>query len=171
MKPKTASSPSPAQLHAPAPAPEWQAWAGLAGRVLVGGLMLYSGMHKAIAPPEEFMVVLEGYHILPDPHLRLFAVLMPWAETLGGIFLLTGLMTRLAASVTAALSVSFFLALSYTKLRGIELPNCGCFGQGVHLERWQAMLLDVTLIALSVAAWRWGGSRFSLDRWVEAAPQ
>lgn len=171
MKQKTASHHAPAHLPPPAPAPEWQAWAGLAGRVLVGALMLFSGIEKAVAPPEEFMVVLEGYHILPDPHLRLFALCMPWAEILGGLFLLTGLMTRLAASVTAALSVSFFLALTYTKLRGIELPSCGCFGQGVHLERWQAMLLDVTLIALSAAAWRWGARRLSLDNWVEAAPQ
>ena len=150
---------------------DWREYAGLAGRVIVGCLLLFSGAHKAAAPAEEFMVVLEGYGVLPDVYVSLFARLVPWTELLSGAFLLAGLWTRLAAVATAALSAGFFAALLSTKLRGIELPNCGCFGQSVHLQRWQAMLLDATLIAFSVAAWRWGQKKVSLDNWVEAAPQ
>jgi len=162
---RTAAAPS-RPIAAPADG-DWRDYAGLAGRIVVGALLLFSGVHKASAPAEEFMVVLEGYGILPDVYLSLFARLVPWTEVVAGAFLFAGLWTRFAATATAGLSASFFAALLYTKLRGIELPNCGCFGQSVHLERWQAMLLDATLIAFSVAAWRWGLAKFSLDNWVE----
>lgn len=172
MKPRTAAAPSHAPAaHAARAEPQWQAWLGLTARVAVGVVMLVSGIHKASAPAEDFMVVLESYDILPEPHLRLFATLMPWAETLGGAFLLGGLFTRAAAATTGALGAAFFAALAYTKFRGIELPNCGCFGQAIHLERWQAMLLDVAVISLSVSAWHWGRRKLSLDGWVEAAPE
>ncbi|MBI4423092.1 MAG: DoxX family membrane protein [Elusimicrobia bacterium] len=162
-KTQTQAAPAP-----PAPAgPDWRANAAVAARLLVGGLLLFSGLHKAGAPVEEFMAVLEGYAVIPDPHLRLFAWVMPWAEILGGLFLAAGLWTRPAAVVTAGLSASFFLALLSTKLRGIELLNCGCFGEGIHLERWQAMTLDTILLAGSGLAWSWGGKRLALDRWVE----
>lgn len=167
-KPTTMDAAVPRREAAPASG-DWRPAAGLAGRVLVGTLLAASGAHKAAAPPEEFMAVLEGYAILPEVYLPLFARLLPWTELLAGVFLAAGLWTRAAAGITAGLSASFFLALSSTKLRGIELPNCGCFGQGIHLERWQAMLLDLTLIAGSVAAWRWGRLRAALDHWVDAA--
>lgn len=164
MTAKAASAPKPAVAPRDG---DPRSLVGLAGRVVVGALLLFSGAHKAAAPPEEFMVVLEGYGILPEVYLSLFARLVPWTEIVSGAFLLSGLWTRAAAAATGALSAGFFLALLSTKLRGIELPNCGCFGQSVHLERWQAMLLDGVLIAFSVAAWRWGRRKASLDNWVE----
>ncbi|MBI4348916.1 MAG: DoxX family membrane protein [Elusimicrobia bacterium] len=164
MTAKTAAAPK----HEAAPqAFDWRPATGLAGRLLVGALLAASGAHKAAAPPEEFMVVLEGYGLLPEVYLPMFARLLPWTELIAGVFLAAGLWTKAAAGITAGLSASFFLALAVTKLRGIELPNCGCFGQALHLERWQAMLLDVTLIALSVAAWRWGRRKAALDNWVD----
>lgn len=151
----------------PASGPDWRASAGLVARLAVGCVLLFSGLHKAAAPVEEFMVVIEGYGILPQPHIRLFALLIPWLEILGGLFLSAGLWTRAAAAVTGALSTSFFLALLSTQVRGIELANCGCFGAGWHLERWQAMLLDSALLVACAAAGTWGERLLTLDHWVE----
>ena len=156
-----------AQVRAQAPAPAWGPRLGVAARLLVGAVFLFSGLHKAAAPAEEFMVVLEGYQILPAPHIGLFARLIPWLEVVAGLFLLAGNCTRAAAAACAALSAAFFGALLSTQARGIELANCGCFGTSVHLERWQAMLLDAAMLALAVAAWRWGARSLSVDRWVE----
>jgi len=151
---------------APAAALEW---AALLARVALGALLVYSGLHKAAAPVEEFMVVIEGYQVLPAPHIRLFAHLIPWTELLAGSFLIAGLWTRAAAVVCGGLSSSFFLALLSTKLRRIELPNCGCFGGAIHLQAWQAMTLDAILIVCAIAAWRWGRGRLTVDRWAEEA--
>ena len=166
MKTKDAAHRAPESRFA---SPAW-GWAAIGARIIVGGIMIYSGLHKASAPVEEFMVVIDGYQILPQPHVRLFAHLVPWTELLAGAFLLAGLWTRLAAAATACLSASFFVALASTLVRGIPLPNCGCFGQAVHLQVWQAMTLDAILIGCAAVAWRRGRERLALDRWAEEVP-
>ncbi len=140
---------------------------GLAARLLVGGVLIFSGLHKAAAPAEEFSVVLEAYAILPETHVLLMSRLIPWAELLSGAFLLFGLMTRAAAAASATLLGTFIFAILSTKARGIILENCGCFGQGVHLSPGQAVALDLFLFASAVFAWKHGRKRMSLDNWVE----
>ena len=139
----------------------------LAARVIVGVLLIYSGLEKAAAPVEEFMVVISGFQILPEPHVRLFAHLIPWTELIAGSFFLLGLWTRAAAVVCGGLSLSFFFGLLSTYLRGVPLPNCGCFGGSIHLKPWQAMMLDAFLIACAATAWLKGPGRLALDRWAE----
>ena len=141
--------------------------AALAARVIVGFMLIYSGLEKAAAPVEEFMVVISGYQILPEPHVRLFAHLLPWTELIAGSFFLLGLWTRAAAVVCAGMSLSFFFGLLSTYLRGIALPNCGCFGGSIHLRPWQAMMLDAFLVACAATAWFKGPGRLALDRWAE----
>lgn len=150
------------------PAPRAAASAALAARLLVGFSLVFSGALKAAAPAEEFAIVIENYRLLPDDMTLTFAALMPWLEVFGGLALAMGYYTRLAAAAAMAMLASFIFALLSTKLRGIELPHCGCFGGDIHLTAWQAILLDSFLSACAWLSFKYGGLKASLDNWVNA---
>lgn len=141
-------------------------WLGLAGRLILGAVFVGSGTLKAAGPVEEFAVVIAGYGILPDSMNATAAALIPWFEVFAGLSLLAGYFTKQAAAASGALSLCFILALLSVKLRGYELPNCGCFGNAVHLSMWQALAMDAVLVACAAAAFKAGAARLSLDNWV-----
>lgn len=137
----------------------------LAARLAAGALLVYSGALKASAPAEEFAVVIETYQLLPPGSATTLAALLPWAEILLGWALLLGWMTRAAAAGAAGLFGMFVLALLSTKARGIDLPNCGCFG-GVIMPKPSVMIvIDLVLLGLAVLAFRRGPAGPSLDNW------
>lgn len=140
-------------------------WAGLAARVLVGLVLVFSGTLKASSPAEEFAVVIESYRLVPPEAALTLAALMPWAELLVGFSMILGYLTRAAAAAAGGLLLTFIAALASTKLRGIVLPHCGCFGEGVHLSATATLLMDTALAGLAVLAYRRGESGWSLDRW------
>ncbi|MBI5244477.1 MAG: DoxX family membrane protein [Elusimicrobia bacterium] len=144
----------------------WPALA-LAARFLLCAVFLVSGLHKTLAPAEEFAAVIEAYQLLPADVLLPFAHLVPFAELLLAFSLAAGFLTRLSSAASGALSLMFFIALGSTLARGIPLENCGCFGS-IHLTPAQAMTVDVCMMALAAVAFLRGRSRFSLDAWIES---
>lgn len=141
---------------------------GLAARALAGAVLIYAGATKAAGPAEEFALVIGSYQILGKDASMSAAAFLPWAELIVGWALLLGLRLRAAAAGAGALFSAFLLALVSVQLRGIELPNCGCFGDGVHLKPWQAFLVDTGLLAACAAAWKSAPARLSLDSWIDA---
>ena len=142
-------------------------WPALLARVLVAATLIVSGALKASAPAEEFSVVLESYNILPQGMSLTLAVFLPWVELIVGWSLLLGYFTRQAAAAACAMSLAFLGALLSTKARGINLPNCGCFGGTLHPTPSAAMAIDFALAALSVIAWRKAPAGPSLDDWTQ----
>lgn len=140
---------------------------GLAGRLLAGAVLVYAGATKAAGPAEEFALVIGSYQLLGKDASMSAAAFLPWAELLLGWALLLGFRLRLAAAGAGALFVAFVFALASVQLRGIELPNCGCLGDGIHLLPWQAFLLDAVLLAGCAAAWK-AAPRLTLDGWVDS---
>lgn len=139
-----------------------------AGRTLVGLILLASGLHKLFGAPEEFAAVIEKYMILgSEGSVMAAARLMPLAEVLIGLALVLGWRVRAATAGAASLFGIFILALGSTKLRGITLEDCGCFGKGIHLAPHWTMALDSVLIGLSYWAWTRPTAGAWLDAWVE----
>ncbi|TPW20941.1 MAG: hypothetical protein FD126_1191 [Elusimicrobia bacterium] len=139
-----------------------------AARTLVGLILLASGVHKLFGAPEEFAAVIEKYMILgSEGAIMAAARAMPLAEVLLGLALVLGWRVREATAGAASLFGIFFLALLSTKLRGIPLEDCGCFGKGVHLAPHWTMALDSVLIGLSYWAWTRPTAGAWLDGWVE----
>lgn len=138
---------------------------GLLGRLLAGSVLVYAGATKAAGPSEEFALVISYYQILPRDMTLSMAALLPWLEVLTGWALLLGASTRYAAAAAGGLFGAFLLALASTLARGIALPNCGCFGDGLHFTVPQALAFDSCLLGLSWLAFRSGGKVLSLDRW------
>ncbi|MEK7859680.1 MAG: MauE/DoxX family redox-associated membrane protein [Elusimicrobiota bacterium] len=148
------------------PTPRLPAWSGLAGRFVVGLVLVISGSMKAAAPPEEFSIVIEGYQLLRSQDLILMlATFMPWAEVVLGFALIFGYLTRAAAASAGALLLVFIGALLSAKARGLYLPNCGCFGAGFHPTPLMAIGIDAVLVGFALLAYRSGTLILSLDNW------
>ncbi len=123
-------------------------------RVLVGGILLYSGFSKALAPAAEFAAQIELYKLLPHAALLPFATALPWLEIWTGLFVIAGLHTRKAAFAAAGLFMMFIGAIGLAFARGIDLKDCGCFGAG-SLPPQVTLGMDIVLIGLSLfIAWK-----------------
>ena len=140
---------------------------GLVARLLVGGALIYAGAIKAAGPAEEFALVIGAYQVLPPDMSLTLATFLPWAELLIGWALLLGFQLRAAGIASCALFGAFLFALATVQLRGIQLPNCGCFGDAVHFTLGQAFLVDAVLTGLSYLAWRSAPAALSLDNWAQ----
>ncbi|OGS37032.1 MAG: hypothetical protein A2506_01780 [Elusimicrobia bacterium RIFOXYD12_FULL_66_9] len=141
--------------------------AALAARLAVGAVLVYAGASKAAGPAEDFAYIISAYDVIPRDFVMLAAALMPWVELFVGWALILGFQTRLAAAASGALFLGFLGAVGSTVLRGIALPNCGCFGEGIHFTPGQAFLLDSCLLVLCWFGWSMPPGRASLDRWMQ----
>jgi len=141
--------------------------AALAARLAAGAVLVYAGASKAAGPAEEFAYIISAYDVIPRDFTLPAAALMPWIELLVGWALILGFRTRLAAAAAGALFLAFVLAVGSTVLRGIALPNCGCFGESLHFSPAQAFVMDACLLALCWFGWRMGPGPASLDSWTE----
>lgn len=139
---------------------------GALGRVVLGAVLVYAGATKAAGPSEEFAMVIANYRLLPPDMVLTVASFMPWAEVFLGWALVLGVFVPHAAAAAGGLFSVFLFALLSVLARGIQLPNCGCFGGDWHFTVPQTLLLDSCLLALCWAAFRHGRS-LSLDKWAE----
>ncbi|MFI5303851.1 MAG: MauE/DoxX family redox-associated membrane protein [Nitrospiria bacterium] len=96
-------------------------------RILLSVIFIASGLEKLIHPTEEFMLVIKGYHLIPDLLIRPMAISFPWLELIFGTFLLIGLFYPLSVIMIGLLLLAFTVAIGSTLVRGIPLEDCGCF--------------------------------------------
>jgi uncharacterized membrane protein YphA (DoxX/SURF4 family) len=140
---------------------------GLAARAIVGAVLVYAGATKAAGPSEEFAIVIGAYDLLPREMVMTVAAFLPWVELVLGWALILGLRLRASAAGAGALFAAFLLALASVKVKAIQLPNCGCFGDAIHLTPMQALLVDSGLAGLCWLAWKSAPAPLSLDSWTE----
>ncbi len=139
--------------------------AAIGARLVVGSVLLFSGLSKLMVPAEEFAMALEGYRLFTLPMTMALARVVPWVELFSGAFLLLGFGLRYAGAVAAGLFAAFILALGSTLVRGIPLEDCGCFGWGLpRLSPSRTILLDSLLLALTLVILIDRERRFSLER-------
>lgn len=115
-------------------------------RVFLGGLFIYSSVHK-IQSPHEFAIAIRGYKILPVELTNLFALVVAWSEVLAGMMLLLGIMTKRAAAAIFILLLMFDVAILTTVIRGIAI-DCGCFSsEGGHQTNYELVIRNLFLMA------------------------
>src|SRR6266568_7775071 len=79
----------------------------LLARVVLGGLFIYMGVHKAMHPVE-FLKLVRQYEILHSPVLlNLVASTLPWFEIFCGVLLLLGLWVRGTAVMLLGMLIPF----------------------------------------------------------------
>jgi len=142
---------------------------GLIARLIVGGVLIYSGASKALGPTAEFAAAIAAYHIVPADWVSMIASVWPWLELLVGTYLFFGYFTQLAAMAAAGLFAVFLTVLISALARGIDPGSCGCFGMGISLGIRKMAALDATLLILSIISIIKYKStlHFSADYWIK----
>jgi uncharacterized membrane protein len=95
-------------------------------RWFLGGLFIYSGATKLLAP-QLFAVLIDAYGIVPEGLLMPVALILPALEVLAGVGLLVDIHGSLA--VITGLLLLFVAILGYGIWMGLDV-DCGCFGPG-----------------------------------------
>ncbi len=143
--------------------PEPREIAGLLARLAVGGIFIYAGAVKALAPAEEFAYAIEGYKVVGPKLALLAAYVMPWLELYAGALLAAGVYTRFFAVFNGLLLAFFELLLAQAWIRKLPVTSCGCFGSSGGNSIQHELIQNAGLLLLTVAAYRYGWA-YSADR-------
>jgi len=141
-------------------------WAGLAARLLTGGVWIYAGALK-LPDPDASVAAVRAYELLPGDSAVTVGHLLPILEVVIGAMLVLGVLVRGAAVISALLFVAFVVGIISVWSRGIEI-DCGCFGGGGYdpdatsKYPWE-IARDTGLLALSVFLVWLPRSRWALD--------
>lgn len=135
---------------------------GLLARLAVGGVFIYAGVIKALAPAEEFGYAIEGYRVLNAQYSLWAACVVPWVELYAGVLLAAGVYTRLSALFTGAMLLGFEALLGQAWARHLPVTSCGCFGSSGSNSITREFAQNLFLLALAAAAFKYGG-RLSAD--------
>ncbi len=104
----------------------------LAGRLILGGVLVTAGGLKAFVPAQAASAV-SAYKILPIQLAHILGYALPWLEIAIGFLLIIGLSVRMAAVIAGVLMLLFIGAIISVWARGI-LIDCGCFGGGGAID-------------------------------------
>lgn len=143
-----------------------EGWAGLAARLVVGGIWIWAGLLK-LPNPAESIESVRAYDLLPQSWVEPIGYLLPALEVVLGLALVLGVMVRGAALISTGLLVVFVLGIASVWARGIQI-NCGCFGDGGStadadlMYPWE-IARDVALALLSTYVIVLSRSRLALD--------
>ena len=120
-------------------------------RLGLGGLILATGVGKALDVPG-FIGVLQTYRLgLGNGSLWAIGLAVTIFELALGPWILSGRKLARAMEFAMALNFGYFVLMTSSLWRGLELQNCGCYG--VYFPqplRWYSPLEDVALIVLSL---------------------
>jgi uncharacterized membrane protein YphA (DoxX/SURF4 family) len=117
-------------------------------RLLLGGLLLYSGLAK-FKLPYEFLAAVNAYAITPPFISVLIAGLLPLLEIVLGVCLIGGVLTEGATILTVVLCAFFTVATSSAWMRGLQI-NCGCFGGAAEKISGFLVVRSAAFLALAL---------------------
>ena len=123
-------------------------------RAVLGGILLASALGKSLDLPG-FVEVLVTYRDFPDWSLWPIALFITTIEWMLGLWVLSGRRLPQAALATVLLNGIYALWMTVSLARGLDLPNCGCYG--VYFPqplRWYSPLEDLVLVSLGFTLWR-----------------
>jgi hypothetical protein len=115
---------------------------------LIGGTIAISAFAKAL-DVSGFAEVLRTYHAFPDSTLFPLALTITTLELCLGVWILWGHRLHISATAAAIMNTAYAGWMVFTLLRGLHIPNCGCFG--VFFARpltWSTPLEDLVFAGL-----------------------
>ncbi len=117
-------------------------------QVLVGGIIFGSALGKSLDLPG-FVEVLKTYQAFSPSVLWPLATIVTLGEFILGTWILSGYQLRTSALLGAVMNTGYAGWMTISLLRGLDLPNCGCFG--VFFPQpltWRSPIEDLVLVAL-----------------------
>ena len=121
---------------------------GLAGRLLIGAVLLGSAVPKLLAPLQFQQIVLR-YRVLPAAWARPLSRALPSLEIWLAGLLLAGILIPVTAGLSAVVFLSFVLAVLLAMKRG-EREECGCLGRLYSPPSAWLLAQDVALAAVAL---------------------
>jgi uncharacterized membrane protein YphA (DoxX/SURF4 family) len=135
-------------------------------RVGLGAVFLVAGVLK-IGHADDFASQITGFQLLPAPLIAPLALLLPFLETMVGLYLIAGLFTAFAAWCAALEMAIFAGAIASAVVRGLH-TSCGCFGPSDHtMTSWPEVARDLGLALAGVVVALRAPGALSLDRRME----
>ena len=122
-------------------------------RFAIGAILLATAVGKLLDIPG-FARVLGTYNAFLPGALVPIAVTIPVAELALAFWLFSGRNLAASALASAGMHGAYALWSAVSVLRGLKLPNCGCFG--VFLARplgWSTVFEDLVLFGASLGLW------------------
>ncbi|MDD5643062.1 MAG: cyclic nucleotide-binding domain-containing protein [Syntrophales bacterium] len=104
------------------------------GRVLLGAIFISFALSK-IMRPAVFALNVVDYNMMPAFGVNLWALVLPWAELVVGLFLILGIRTRAAATLIGAMNIIFIVGLVNAIFHHLPI-NCGCVGEVGEPVNW-----------------------------------
>ena len=120
-------------------------------RLLIGAVLLASALGKSLDLPG-FVDVLLTYQLFPNWLLWPLAVGITGVEWILGAWVLSGWQLQAGALLAMMLNGLYAVGLTVTLFRGLELPNCGCYGVFFPQPlRWYSPFEDLVLVGICYA--------------------
>lgn len=139
------------RLNIGAPEAVWRKWARVAIVVLIGGTLFLAGIGKLL-DNRHFAEVLAQWRLFPELILLPLGVATSLAELALAAWLFSGWRLAQAALAAVAFHLVYVAATVITLLRGIRLPDCGCFGiLFPHALDWTMAIEDLVLAGICLA--------------------
>lgn len=121
-------------------------------RLGLAAMFLFAAVPKLL-DPVTFARDIDNYRMLPDALIGPLALMLPVAEIVIGLALVTGVYARGAAITAGVMLVGFAVGMVQAIVRGIDL-DCGCFGHFAEAQvSWWTVARNatLTLIAITIA--------------------
>lgn len=122
-------------------------------RWMVGMVFVFSGFVKGIDPMGFYYKFNDYFEALHLKFLEFLsfpgAFILPWAEFMIGVTLLTGVMIRLSTKLAFAFMLFFTPLTLYIALKN-PVTDCGCFGDALVITNWQTFYKNVILLVFTV---------------------
>ena len=126
----------------------WRKSARAAIIVLIAGTLLLAAIGKLL-DNRYFAEILAQWQLFPNWSLLGLGVALSLSELLLALWLFSGWRLAEAALLAILFHVSYVLGTLITVLRGIRLPDCGCFGiLFPHPLDWMMVFQDTALAIL-----------------------
>lgn len=122
-------------------------------RVSIGLLLMATALGKSL-DVNGFAQVIGTYEVFSQILWLPIAVAMIVLEAGLALLLLHGRFAKHGGGASTVLHAGFMIWAIVALARGLEIPNCGCFG--VFLSRpltWGTVLEDAVLVAVSLLLW------------------
>ena len=118
-------------------------------------LLLAASAIGKLADMPGFYAVVKSYGLLPEMVIPVSAWALAIFELALAIWLATGKRFYVATLMVISLHFIYFVWISIALARGLNIPNCGCFG--IYWARPLTsftLLEDLILLALAIVMWR-----------------
>ena len=117
-------------------------------RVIVGVIFISFALSK-IMRPAVFALNVVDYDMMPAWGVNLWALTLPWAELVVGLFLILGIRTRAAATLIGAMNIIFIVGLVNAILHNMPI-NCGCVGEVGEPVNWWKVTKNVGMLVMCI---------------------